>query len=120
MIKLKTDAKFKEIEIDGSIYEIRVLGGFDREQYDDKVSDSIDYDMEKNDKGGIDIKPKGIKPTAGRESFLISLCLFDSEKKRVDQDVIKQWPCDVCAVLFDECEKFNKLGVYKEVAKEKN
>lgn len=115
MLKIELNYKFEPVEIAGEKYEIRELNGYDYERYEDKQKELCEFEYSTDSNGRLELKPKGIKPSAGNESFLISLCLYKSVKdgfERVEQDVIKQWPYPAQKALFVECEKFNKLGVY--------
>jgi hypothetical protein len=66
--------------------------------------------------------PKAQGP-ASQESLLLSMCLFHEAKPAVNGKdatprvpvslvAIKKWPRRVTAVIFDACERMNKLGDY--------
>jgi hypothetical protein len=59
---------------------------------------------------GPEGKPTHLKGIASIEPLLVSLCLFDSNNKRVPVQVIEGWPARVQKALFNKAQEISELN----------
>lgn len=58
---------------------------------------------------GPEGKPSSMEGIASVEPLLVSLCLVDSEGKRVPESLVKSWPSRVVKVLYDKAKEISEL-----------
>jgi len=80
------------------------LSGFDGQKRDEW----FDFVNERMGEGKV-------KKFAGVQSKLVSMCLLDSEGKRVPEDIVSKFPAVVLSALFEAAQDINGLS---EKAKE--
>lgn len=93
-------AKKMTVRIGDKDYEIREATGEDSVKFRNRIQASIIYQ---------DGKPAGFKNLAGTEGFLVSLCTYDSQGKRVSEDAVSAWPARVISRLFKEIQRISEL-----------
>ena len=84
--------KTKSVELDDAEYTLKELTGAQRDDHMDSMRDRMDF----SEKG----ETPRLKSFKGLQAGFLSLCLFDSKDKAVEQDVILSWPASVQGELY--------------------
>lgn len=89
------------VKLDDNKYTLKELTGDGRDDHLEGMKDRMKF----NDAG----KAVGLNSIKGIQAGLLALCLFDSNDKLVEQDIIITWPASVISKLHDAAQKLSAL-----------
>jgi len=110
MNELKFSLKLKEVSVEltdssgvAKKYILRELSGEARDTFLDNVGSRVQYDAEG--------KFRSLSSLKGLQSGLLTLCLFDDQKKAVEPKTLDKYPATVLAKLFEVAQTLSALDI---------
>jgi len=94
------------VKIDNEEYVLKEATGSDACIYRNAMLNSTTL--------GTDGKPTGLKDFANVEPLLVSLCLYNSEDRRVTLEAVNTWPSKIIKSLYAKAKEISELDETEE------